>query len=438
MDKMDKKEKKFNKHVAAVHCSSNITLLQRKIYNGLLYHARAGLNKDDYHQIDLKTLSEYTAFNSNDIGNLKKSFKELAEIVVEWNILEDDRETGGKKVEKSWCASTLLASAEIDFKNKILIYEFSRKMSSLMHHPDVYARISLMMQNKFKSSYALALYENCLRFIGVGGTSWLAYQDFRSLMGVPESKYKLFKNFNSRVISIAVKEINENSDILIRCEIKKIGRKVVSLKFHVERKKDHVSKAKKIELACEDEDGVADISLIEVICKDFDANEAMAKKIIKGHDNSYVKQKINLVKSSDSYLNGSIKNKLAYLKSAINEDYKPSNKKKALNTSGKNKTAITGSIEDEYRKYKVEKIISAFNSTNKLKQDEIKSCFESEYEEMSKKNSSRKIIYDIYKAHGVSSVSEELCEHIEKNHKDLISDLLSIEEFLDIANGDKI
>lgn len=56
------------------------------------------------------------------------------------------------------------------------------------------------------------------------------------MLGIEKSEYKLFADFRINVVSVAVKEINENPDIsVLKVEYLKTGRKVSDIVFYCER-----------------------------------------------------------------------------------------------------------------------------------------------------------------------------------------------------------
>lgn len=67
-----------------------------------------------------------------------------------------------KKSNISWHASSLLAGVSIE--DGIVTYSYSPQIKKVISSLDVYGRINLFVQAKFKSTYSLALYENCIRF----------------------------------------------------------------------------------------------------------------------------------------------------------------------------------------------------------------------------------------------------------------------------------
>ena len=77
------------KHVAAIHVSGKLTLLQRKLSNVLLLNAYDTLSTKPKHEIDARTLCLMIGYNSNDMETLKQSLRGLAETVAEWDMLDD-------------------------------------------------------------------------------------------------------------------------------------------------------------------------------------------------------------------------------------------------------------------------------------------------------------------------------------------------------------
>ena len=99
----------LKKHVNAVHCSNNMSLLQRKAANVLLANAYTDLLEKEEFFIDVKTLCVLMGFNSKNFYPLKEALKGLTSTTIEWGILEKD--TALNNI--NWGASALLAAVEI-------------------------------------------------------------------------------------------------------------------------------------------------------------------------------------------------------------------------------------------------------------------------------------------------------------------------------------
>ncbi|MEO1679566.1 MAG: replication initiation protein [Pseudomonadota bacterium] len=211
------------KNVAAIHVSGKLTLLQRKLSNVLLLNAYDTLTSRPKHEIDARTLCMMIAYNSNDVETLKQSLRGLAETVAEWDMLD---ESGRQE----WGVSSLLSYAKL--KGGVCEYAYSPALAEKLHDPKVFALINLNIQRRFTSGHALALYENCYRFVRTGSTGWWPMDLFRRLMGVDGSAYyESYKHLNAKVIKPAVAEVNKTSNIVLTPEVRKRGRAVSDIRF---------------------------------------------------------------------------------------------------------------------------------------------------------------------------------------------------------------
>lgn len=211
------------KHVAAIHVSGKLTLLQRKLSNVLLLNAYDTLTSSTRHQIDARTLCLMIGYNSNDMDTLKQSLRGLAETVAEWDMLDE-------RGQQEWGVSSLLSFARL--RGGVCEYAYSPALAEKLHDPKVFALINLNIQRRFTSGHALALYENCYRFVRTGSTGWWPIELFRRLMGVDGSTYyETFKHLNAKIIKPAVAEVNRTSNIVLTPETKKTTRAVTDIRF---------------------------------------------------------------------------------------------------------------------------------------------------------------------------------------------------------------
>lgn len=211
------------KHVAAIHVSGKLTLLQRKLSNVLLLNAYDTLTSSTRHQIDARTLCLMIGYNSNDMDTLKQSLRGLAETVAEWDMLDE-------RGQQEWGVSSLLSFARL--RGGVCEYAYSPALAEKLHDPKVFALINLNIQRRFTSGHALALYENCYRFVRTGSTGWWPIDLFRRLMGVDGSAYyETFKHLNAKIIKPAVAEVNRTSNIVLTPETKKTARAVTDIRF---------------------------------------------------------------------------------------------------------------------------------------------------------------------------------------------------------------
>lgn len=412
----------INKHIAAIHCSNNISLLQRKVYNVLLFRAYSRLLEDDFHYISLSELSKLIAYNSKDTAKLKAVFRSLQSTTVEWNILEKGDAPG----QEIWCSSALLASAVIDRKRGFCRYEYSKTLASLLFQPDIYARIDLNIQNRFRSSYGLALYENCVRFKRVKTTGWISIETFRKLMGVSPNKYKKFCDFNRRVLVPAVTEINELSDIRVELETRRMAQKVLSLKFHITTKQSKKPLGLTIQ-AGKNTATPKNCKTADLLREKFSARKGDIDCLTKNYSLEYINEKVEMIASSASFRQGKVRVPLAFLKSALKDNYVlPTQEvEKTIDKPGIKFTQKEQQIYDLYcEKY----IMERFNALRKSEQQRMGELFSEQYRCSS--SNSDQLIYQLYSLHGVKSVRREFIKFVISMNPDLGRGIRSIEAYL--------
>ncbi len=217
------------KHSGAVQIANRITLLQRRAWNVMLAYAYDNLIEAESHTMSVAGLTERLGISSNNVAHLKSVLRGLADTSVEWNVLGKDGST-------KWGRAALLADVEIN--NGIIEYSYGAILRRRLFNPSIYARIKLSVQNKFGSKHALALYELLVDYMGVEQTGWIGVEEFRTLMGLSEGEYESFRDLNKFVIKRSLEEINKRSDIKGAVEYRRQRRRVVAVKFRIQRKPD--------------------------------------------------------------------------------------------------------------------------------------------------------------------------------------------------------
>lgn len=227
MDNEKKEERQeVRKHSAAIQIENKITLLQEKTWNVLLWNAYDALPTQEIHSMRVQDLMGKLEYQSKNEEYLKAAIRGLVACSVEWNVLNKDNSP-------RWGVAALLASAEIN--NGTCTYAFAPHLRPILHHPNMYARICLTLQNRFESKHSLRLWEVLLDYLGAkrdyGESPVIPLADYRKLMGFAKGEYPNFRDFNQRVIKEPVEEINHLSDFRVTVHYIRQGRKVTALKF---------------------------------------------------------------------------------------------------------------------------------------------------------------------------------------------------------------
>jgi plasmid replication initiation protein len=339
---------------AAVHIAHNLSLAQQQVWNYLIKAAESELTTKQEHSIELNQLRTYFGNTKND-EYLVQTLCGL-NIRVLYNIL-------GKDKKNKTGFLTLLESVEIE--NGICTYAFSKKLIELLDNPTFYAKINLLIQKKFDSKYALFLYELCIDYVGINQTPTIDLELFRTYMGIQENEYSEFKAFNSKIIKIALKEINKKSDLLVEVKFVKKDKKVVRIKFLIEKKYQETENRNVIP-------ATFDVVSNEIIkhLNSLSVSEKDIQKIIQTYPQELILEKINLLKSSKT----AIKNVSAWLISALKDNYKSvsyniqkaeiDNKTKQIEMQARKEQEkkIIDRLKREYEALKEQAIFDKFNA----------------------------------------------------------------------------
>jgi len=298
--------RELKKHAAIIHCSNTLSLLQRKISNALLYHAYPDLSIKDEHEITVKELCRLIGYQGHNHAVIRDAMRELLATVIEWNLIDD------ASGQENWTASSILASVSLE--GPLCYYAYSPRMKQLLYSPAMFGRIDLIIQSKFRSNYGLALYENCIRYRGLPQTKWLDIELFKKLMGVPSSKYNLFRDFKRRVLDKAIDEVNTYSDLVIQAEYSKEGRRVAKVRFKLKER------AKKNRLGQAETMLPADLS---TALQRYGLSKEQIAQVLRDYDSQLIKAKMQLIEASPAFTRNKIQNLSAYLLSALKNDYQP-------------------------------------------------------------------------------------------------------------------
>ena len=301
--KQENSKRVLKKHVSAIHAVADLSALQRKLVNALLLHAYDGLLTQKNHVISIGLLCEMIGFESKNVSHLKKALVGIMETVMEFDVMDDDGES-------AWEAMSLLTYVKI--KNGECTYRYEQSLAEKLHHPEIYSKINLNVLRNMRSSHALVLYENCLRYVAIGHTPVWDLDLFRKLMAV-QDRYKEFKFLKRDVIVPAMKEINSISNIQVEMRTVQSGRSVTALQFLVKYNPQMAL------LDMEEEDEISSSEAYKSLLEQG-ISKTLARSWVVEYGEEHVLDKIDLTKSKASQ--GKItSSKSGFLKAAIIEDY---------------------------------------------------------------------------------------------------------------------
>ena len=303
----------LEKPSAVISISDKLTTVQRKFYNALLYNAKEQLKKTPdkiKFEINFSELKRFFNISSKNISEYKKSIIKLMTTIVEYNLLEKDKDI--------WEAFVLLPYVYIQLSSShqnIIRYEIPTKIrESLLKKDKYFAKIDLLVIKALNSKYSIILYE-LLKDYENTEIPLISLEKFRKIFGITD-KYKIIRDIRKRVLDPAIKEINNNENInwFIEYKLIKEGKKYTHIKF-IKKKKTIM---KQLEQQKEKKVESAKVQvLISLIPEKYRSKvlERYIAEIKDKYDVDYIEAQILYANSKNP------ENYLAYLKTAIKEDY---------------------------------------------------------------------------------------------------------------------
>ena len=180
-----------------------------------------------------------------------------------------------------------------------------------------FTSIGLLSAFKLSSTYSIKLLELILQYKNIGKRK-LDISDLRFMLGVDDNKYKLWTNFENRVLAPACNDINNNTDISLSYKKIKLGRSIISIefKFSISKGKDNNLGLPTNTLTLSDmSSAIEEISEISSLMK-YGIKRNMAVKLFKQSP-----QKVHEALESVELQINTIRNPSAWLLTFINEGW---------------------------------------------------------------------------------------------------------------------
>lgn len=312
-------ERVIKKHVAIIHAFSQMSTIQRKIVNALLFEAMQTNNRLNHEesvayecQMSLAQLRKTIQFNSHNTQYLKEAIDGLASLKIEWNLLKD-------KVPSniSFLNLRVLHGAPTFYDDYTFNFSFHKLMLAFVNHPAIYGAINLDLQAQFESKYSHSLYENATRFANLHKDKIISLDIFRKLLGVDLEKYQRGKELNRNVIEPALEEVNDRADFTVQLKPVKAGRKCAAYAINVRSKQKSAAPSKSQAAVTPSDDHVSK----ELHTSFGKLTTEILSQITKNYSDAYILEKITYTKNHAKKLPHGFY-PLPYLLSALKHDYK--------------------------------------------------------------------------------------------------------------------
>ena len=135
----------------------------------------------------------------------------------------------------------------VNDKGMVVMYLNRNVISMISRLEANFTQYLLEQVSEFKSKYSIRLYELLIKYRDIGNSKKYSIDELRGKLGLEDNEYSTMSNFKSRVLDIAIKEINksDNTDIQIKYEQFKEGRAISHILFKLSKKKEKKPKSTK-------------------------------------------------------------------------------------------------------------------------------------------------------------------------------------------------
>ncbi|MBV1777391.1 replication initiation protein [Burkholderiaceae bacterium DAT-1] len=274
----------LNRSNATIHVGGNkLSLLGRRLVNALFFIAHRDAMETEIHSAPLDYFKWLANYDSNNHKYLKDCLREVQKTLIDIQIDNADLDTNHEK----WASIPYIN--EVYFTNGKIHFSIPKKLRPTLQQPTSFTYLSLRMTNAFSSEYAHNLYERCAAVKYIGHTPWWSVEEFRRLTNTLDlASYDEFKELRRKVITPAITQINEFSDIKIALETRSVtgSKRIGALRFVIEDNKEG-----KYVLA-----KPLDEMLFNVLKEEFGLSNTEIAAISGQFDNEYIQSKVDFMR----------------------------------------------------------------------------------------------------------------------------------------------
>ena len=303
----------------------NVTSVQYKIFNKILYNCQTAKNDSIMCDLKIKDLQEIVKHTEDSTPQgLKKLLEQFIEIVISFN-------KDGKNI-----TVPLLTKVKTDEKNSDFECYLDKELyDCIIRYSEIgYSAINLRLVKNTKGYYTQRFYELFRVWSGTKKevTYLVAYLK-EWLMISPNTSYDIYANFKNKVIKPSIDEIGNKLNMKISFKENKIGRAVNSLTFKITD-----NEPRNYDFTSKNTENIIDVDYKEITTEDAVQHKlrnynikiavSTTNKLKKVYSEDMILKAIEImrnrmkkvkIKAPVKYLNGVLENLLKNQNSPVNE-----------------------------------------------------------------------------------------------------------------------
>jgi len=226
-----------NSLIGARH--SNTTETEAKLIAVMISTVEKKDDKFEKQRISVTDFCELMGIKKPEYRHIKSAVEKL----IGKSVAVEQMQANGKSkwIGRTWFSEIIYTDGE-----GVIEYTFSQSMEPYLLDLKEFTQYHLSNILSLKSSYSIRLYELSKQHQNKKiKTFTLELEEFRKKIGATQKSYNAFGSFKQKILTPALQEIENTTDIIVTHEEIKQGRKIVAIKFFIKSKTEKKSETKK-------------------------------------------------------------------------------------------------------------------------------------------------------------------------------------------------
>ena len=219
---------------ALMNASYNLDLVEQRLILLAIVEAREsgkGINANDPLTVHAESyINQFGVHRTTAYQALKDACKDLFARQFSY---QEKRERGRANITSRWVSQI----AYIDETATVEIIFAPAVVPLITRLEEQFSQYDIEQISGLSSAYAVRMYELLICWRSTGKTPVIELKEFRKRIGVLDTEYTRTDNLKMRVIELALKQINDHTDITASYEQHKKGRVITGFSFKFKQKK---------------------------------------------------------------------------------------------------------------------------------------------------------------------------------------------------------
>ena len=227
---------------ALMNASYNLDLVEQRLILLAILEAREsgkGINANDPLTVHAESyINQFGVHRTTAYQALKDACKDLFARQFSY---QEKRDRGRANITSRWVSQI----AYIDETATVEVIFAPAVVPLITRLEEQFTQYDIEQVSGLSSAYAVRMYELLICWRSIGKTPVIELNEFRKRIGVLDTEYTRTDNLKMRVIELALKQINEHTDITASYEQHKKGRVITGFSFKFKHKKKTASETPK-------------------------------------------------------------------------------------------------------------------------------------------------------------------------------------------------